>query len=131
LERGLAPRRRRRRSSNSIHAPQHARPHPPHTHVSKLPPPSLPPTPLPPQLEDAVSPELRAHRYPALDPAAAAAALDRYREVPSQARKQPGWPTKKAADAAARALRGQMAAGGGGGAAGGGAAGGGAGGGGA
>jgi hypothetical protein len=63
------------------------------------------------QLEDVLSPELRAQHYSALDPAAVAAALDRYREVPSQSKKQPAWPSKKAADAVAGQLRGQMVAG--------------------
>ncbi|KIY94223.1 hypothetical protein MNEG_13740 [Monoraphidium neglectum] len=63
------------------------------------------------KLEDVLSPELRAQHYSALDPAAVAAALDRYREVPSQSKKQPAWPSKKAADAVARQLRGQMVAG--------------------
>lgn len=56
-------------------------------------------------------PELRAQRYSALDPASVAAALDRYREIPGQAKKQPAWPTKKAADAVAKQLRSQMVAG--------------------
>jgi len=54
--------------------------------------------------------DLRAARYGALDPSAVAAALDRYREVPQQPKKQPGWPTRKAAEAVARQLRAQAGA---------------------
>jgi hypothetical protein len=53
---------------------------------------------------------VRAARYPALSPVVLATALDRYRELPGQAKKQPEWPTKKIADAVAKQLRVQAAA---------------------
>jgi hypothetical protein len=53
---------------------------------------------------------MRRQRYPALELAAVALALDKYREIPSAARKAAAatYPTKKFVDALAKQLRGQM-----------------------
>jgi hypothetical protein len=63
------------------------------------------------QLEDMLEPQLRRQRYAALDLPVVALALDKFRELPQQAKRQPGWPTKKAADAVAKQLRSQMVSG--------------------
>eukprot|EP00882_Tetradesmus_deserticola_P015274 GHRQ01016270.1.p2 GENE.GHRQ01016270.1~~GHRQ01016270.1.p2 ORF type:complete len:162 (+),score=44.88 GHRQ01016270.1:110-595(+) len=63
------------------------------------------------QLEDILDPQLRRQRYPALELPVVAAALDKYRELPQQAKRQPGWPAKKAVDAVAKQLRAQLASG--------------------
>ena len=43
-------------------------------------------------------------RHGALRPAAFVGAVERYREVAGQAKKQPEWPSKKALEAAAKAV---------------------------
>jgi hypothetical protein len=63
------------------------------------------------QLEDILEPQLRRQRYSALDLSVVALALDKYRELPQQAKRQPGWPAKKAVDAVAKQLRSQMVSG--------------------
>lgn len=55
------------------------------------------------------SQETRQH-YPALSPAVLLHALERYKEVPGQAKKKPDWVTKKTTDAAVKQLRAQAAA---------------------
>jgi hypothetical protein len=40
-----------------------------------------------------------------------ALALDKYRELPQQAKRKPEWPSKKAVDAVAKQLRAQMVSG--------------------
>lgn len=64
-----------------------------------------------PQLEEVLSPEVRAARYPALDPVLLAAAADKYKELPGQAKKEPGWPTRRAVEAFAKQLRLQLVSG--------------------
>ena len=54
------------------------------------------------------SSEVRQH-YPAVSPSVLLQALERYKEVPGQAKKKPDWATKKAAEAAVKQLRGQAA----------------------
>lgn len=60
-------------------------------------------------MEDILTPGLRRQRYPALDLGMVVSVMDKYKEVPSQSKKFPHFPTKKAIDALARQLRGQMA----------------------
>ncbi|WIA33058.1 hypothetical protein OEZ86_006214 [Tetradesmus obliquus] len=60
------------------------------------------------KLEDILEPQLRRQRYSALELSAVALALDKYRELPQQAKRRPEWPTKKAVDAVAKQLRAQM-----------------------
>jgi hypothetical protein len=62
-------------------------------------------------LEEVLSPEVRAARYPALDPVLLAAAADKYKELPGQAKKEPGWPTRRAVEAFAKQLRLQLVSG--------------------
>ncbi|WIA12907.1 hypothetical protein OEZ85_006525 [Tetradesmus obliquus] len=63
------------------------------------------------KLEDILEPQLRRQRYSALELSAVALALDKYRELPQQAKRRPEWPTKKAVDAVAKQLRAQMVSG--------------------
>jgi hypothetical protein len=58
----------------------------------------------------AADPATRTQLYGALHPLSVAAALDKLREVPQQARRQPGWLTRRAAEAAAKQIRAQQQA---------------------
>lgn len=54
------------------------------------------------------STEVRQH-YPAVSPTVLLHALERYKEVPGQAKKKPDWATKKVTDAAVKQLKAQAA----------------------
>eukprot|EP00775_Hariotina_reticulata_P012680 gene12680-12809_t len=64
------------------------------------------------KVDDILSVEVRQRRYKSLELPLVAAALDRFKEVPQQAKQQPGWATKKAVEAAAKQLRVQLTNGG-------------------
>jgi hypothetical protein len=66
------------------------------------------------QVDDILAREVRQRRYNALELPVVAAALDRFKEVPHQAKHQPGWATKKAVEAVVKQLRVQLTSGGGG-----------------
>ena len=56
-------------------------------------------------------PEVRKQKYRALDLVLVAHALDKYKELPNQSKKEPTWPTKRAVELLAKQLRAQMVSG--------------------
>jgi hypothetical protein len=62
-------------------------------------------------VEDILVPEVRKQKYRSLDLVLVAHALDKYKELPSQSKKEPTWPTKRAVELLAKQLRAQMVSG--------------------
>jgi len=62
------------------------------------------------QVDEYVSSAEVRQQYPAVSPTVLLKALEKYKEVPGQAKKKPDWASKKAADAAVKQLKAQAAA---------------------